>query len=80
MAIITTLKYSYHDILQIEFNFFNSSFSNYSIATRTIAAPDTGVITTEGASAVESNILTVFGVVALLGIAIFYLASIEIRG
>lgn len=60
--------------------FKTSSFSNYAIATRTIAAPDTGVITTEGASAVESNMLTIFGVVALLGVGTFYLASIEIRG
>ncbi|MBR3134973.1 hypothetical protein IKG54_00180, partial [Candidatus Saccharibacteria bacterium] len=51
--------------------FKTSSFSNYAIATKTIASPDTGVMTSEGASAVESGIIPLIATITLLGLAAF---------
>lgn len=53
--------------------FKTSSFSNYAIATRTIAAPETGAMTKEGASASEDldPAIAILGTLSLWGILAF---------
>jgi len=59
-----------YDPVNHTITFKTSSFSNYAIATRTIASPNTGEITKGGASATaESDILSLLNIVALIGIA-----------
>ena len=52
--------------------FKTSSFSNYAIATRTIASPNTGYMTREGGSVVENNVVVaILGTLALWGFLAF---------
>lgn len=52
--------------------FKTSSFSNYAIASRTIASPDTGVMTSEGGSVVEDNTaIAIIGTLSLWGLLAF---------
>ena len=60
-----------YDSVNHTITFKTSSFSNYAIATKTIASPDTGVMTSEGASAVESGIIPLIATIILLGLVGF---------
>lgn len=56
-----------YDAASHTITFKTFSFSNYAIATRTIAAPDTGAATAEGASATE-NIDPIIGILGALSL------------
>ena len=61
-----------YDATNHTITFKTSSFSNYAIATRTIAAPDTGAATSEGSSVIESNLMmSIIGTLALWALLAF---------
>lgn len=61
-----------YDPVNHTITFKTSSFSNYAIATRTIAAPNTGVMTKEGSSVVENNtVIAIIGTLSLWGLLAF---------
>ena len=60
-----------YDSVNHTITFKTSSFSNYAIATKTVASPDTGVMTSEGASAIESGIIPLIATIILLGLVGF---------
>ncbi|MDO4752630.1 MAG: hypothetical protein Q4A36_00080 [Candidatus Saccharibacteria bacterium] len=60
-----------YDPVNHTITFKTSSFSNYAIATKTVASPDTGVMTSEGASAIESGIMPLITIITLPGLAVF---------
>lgn len=61
-----------YDPVNHTITFKTSSFSNYAIATRTIASPNTGYMTKEGGSVVEDNTaITIIGTLSLWGLLAF---------
>lgn len=61
-----------YDPVNHTITFKTSSFSNYAIATRTIASPNTGVMTREGGSVVEDNTaIAIIGTLSLWGLLAF---------
>ena len=58
-----------YDPVNHTITFKTSSFSNYAIATKTVGTPDTGIMTAEGASAVESKFMPLVNTVIFLGLA-----------
>ena len=61
-----------YDPINHTITFKTSSFSNYAIATRTIASPNTGFMTREGGSVVEDNTaIAIIGTLSLWGLLAF---------
>lgn len=61
-----------YDPINHTITFKTSSFSNYAIATRTIASPNTGAMTREGGSATENNTgIAILSTLALWGFLAF---------
>lgn len=61
-----------YDPVNHTITFKTSSFSNYAIATRTIASPNTGFMTREGGSVVEDNTaIAIIGTLSLWGLLAF---------
>lgn len=58
-----------YDPVNHTITFKTSSFSNYAIATKTVSTPDTGIMTAESASAVESKFMPLVNTVIFLGLA-----------